>query len=533
MSRHRFLVRSLSLYAQGIRLSLTQKAMTLTEPGNKVTNEHIYRYNTGRFLVNEEYELAKRYSPFDIEALCRIVASLPSVSSPVSQVVKKEGGYNKALLMTAENGRMVIAKVPCRNIVPRQYGTASEVAVLRFVLAWSAHDDNPAHTEYIVLEPSPGRQLSEVWDELEEAQKSILVRKFAELESNLAAVAFPGYGSLYFRNALPAALQKSRHRTIDVDETYCLGPMYHGSWPGGFAADPEQYAQFSGPWKSLTHLAHDFVNQGIFQIEHYKSSYAGRGPHFGTPEEHIDTLHRAKQVMPLLTELPALQRHGGPVLCHPDFHPGNIFVCRQEPTRVDGIVDWQYANILPRFMNVRWPLFLTMGCDAEEAGQEDPKCEAQRRHEEAMRIKCYEAALVKSHMEPYLDLPEPDVAVRKLFTLCSDTYRDGILPIRDCLVKLFQYWKQLGLSKECPYHFSTAEIAQHERQWTEYQDWLTLRESTHGLLKSNDGGWIPPGVNFEETKNKHQLLYEHFIRTKMKDMPEEEARKLWFFRERG
>jgi len=74
---------------------------------------------------------------------------------------------------------------------------------------------------------------------------------------------------------------------------------------------------------------------------------------------------------------------------------------------------------------------------------------------------------------------------------------------------------------------------QHERQWTEYQDWLTLRESTHELLKSNDGGWIPPGVDFEETKNKHQKLYEHFIRTKMRDMPEEEARKLWFFRERG
>ena len=106
--------------------------MALTDPGKKVTNDHIYRYNTGRFLVNEEYELAKRCSPFDIDALCRIVASLPSVNSPICQVVKKEGGYNKALLMTAENGRMVIAKVPCRNIVPRQYGTASEVAVLTF-----------------------------------------------------------------------------------------------------------------------------------------------------------------------------------------------------------------------------------------------------------------------------------------------------------------------------------------------------------------------------------------------------------------
>lgn len=282
---------------------------------------------------------------------------------------------------------------------------------------------------------------------------------------------------------------------------------------------------------SLTDLAHDFANQGIFQIEHYKSSSAGRGPHFGTPEEHIETLNKAKQVMPILTELPALRRHGGPVLCHPDFHPGNIFVCRKDPTVVDGIVDWQFANILPRFTEVRWPLFLTMGGDAED-GQEDAKCEAQRKHEEAMRIKCYEAALVKSHREPYLDLPE-HVAVRRLFTLCPITYQDGILPVRDCLVKLFQYWGRLGLSKNCPYHFSATEIAQHEKQWAEYQEWLKLREQTHDMLKSNDGGWIPPGVDFEETKSKHQMLYEHFIRTKMKYMSKEEARKLWFFRERG
>lgn len=112
-------------------------AMALTDPGNKVNIDHLYRYNTGRFLVNEEYELAKRYSPFNVDALCRTVSSLPSVNSPVCQVVKKEGGYNKALLMTTENGRMVIAKVPCRNIVPRQYGTASEVAVLEFGMAVS------------------------------------------------------------------------------------------------------------------------------------------------------------------------------------------------------------------------------------------------------------------------------------------------------------------------------------------------------------------------------------------------------------
>ena len=75
--------------------------------------------------------MAKRYSPFDIGALCNLVSWLPSVGSPIVEIEKKEGGFNKALLMKAESGRALLAKIPCRNIVPRQYGTASEVAVLK------------------------------------------------------------------------------------------------------------------------------------------------------------------------------------------------------------------------------------------------------------------------------------------------------------------------------------------------------------------------------------------------------------------
>lgn len=41
-----------------------------------------------------------------------------------------EGGFNKALLMTAENGKEVIAKLPCPKVIPPRYSTASEAAVL-------------------------------------------------------------------------------------------------------------------------------------------------------------------------------------------------------------------------------------------------------------------------------------------------------------------------------------------------------------------------------------------------------------------
>jgi hypothetical protein len=114
-------------------------------------------------------------------------------------------------------------------------------------LAWSADQSNPVRSEYIVLEKSSGQQLTRVWDTVSESDRVQLIRGFAQMESSLATIQFPGYGALFLRHALPPSLKEDPSRTIAVDDDYCLGPLYHGSWPGGFAADPEEYSQHSGP----------------------------------------------------------------------------------------------------------------------------------------------------------------------------------------------------------------------------------------------------------------------------------------------
>ncbi|KAI9930737.1 hypothetical protein ASPWEDRAFT_471884 [Aspergillus wentii DTO 134E9] len=524
--------------------------VSLSAHGRQICPHQLFQYNNGRFIVNEEYELAKRYSPFDLKALCRLVSDLPQVASPIRSINKKEGGFNKALLMKAENGNTVIARIPCRNIVPREYGTASEVAVLKFVktrsstpvsdvLAFSSNPSNPVGTEYIILDKSPGIQLTKVWDTLSEPDRVKLIREFAQLESKLASIEFPAYGALYMRDALPNAL-RCPGRTIDVDDKYVIGPLYHGAWPGGFAADPEDYAEYSGPWRNLSDFGHSLAQQGIFQIKNFKTSYAGRGPHHGSPSAHIDLLHTVMKLMPVLCASPTLRRHSQPVLTHPDFHPGNIFVSRDDPTIIMGVIDWQFTCIMPRFTQVRWPLFLTppegyqTGLSRPQLRKRFTRANGQRgKQDAALRTKCYEAALVKTHLESYLALTEPDVAVRQLFTRAPFTYRDGILPLRDTLIKISQQWGKLGVREECPYRFSREEVKQHEREYGEYVEWCKLREHTHQLLHSNDGGWVPPEVDFEETQRKHDKLFRHFLKTKMKHMTEQEARKLWFFRERG
>ena len=163
----------------------------------------------------------------------------------------------------------------------------------------------------------------------------------------------------------------------------------------------------------------------------------------------------------------------------------------------------------------------------------DGRHDGERKQVEALRTKCYEAALVKTNLESYLALTEVDVAIRHLFTSCSTTYREGVVPLRDSLIRIFQNWSRFGFQGACPYRFTKEDIFRHEKQIEEYREWLRLREYMHEVLHSNDGGWMPPQVDFEDAKAKHEKLYRHFLRTKKGHMSEEEAKKLWFFRERG
>ncbi|KAF4215038.1 hypothetical protein CNMCM8980_008787 [Aspergillus fumigatiaffinis] len=300
--------------------------------------------------------MSKRYAKFDLDALCSLVSSLPSVSSPISKIEKMEGGFNKALLITAENGKEVIAKIPCPKVVPSKYSTASEVATLEYVrshtsipvskvLAWSCDALNPVGIEYIVMDKARGYQLGEVWGEMNQLQKYKVIQNLVMLESQLASLKFPGYGNLYIRHSV-------RHigRVIPIDDVYCIGPVYNASWFPQFDNKND-----AGPWENLCDLGLALANRGLRHVRH--STLVPRGPHYGSKDEHIQILKSASKIMPMLAGYTPLQRFSNPTLWHDDLHLGNIFVCDEDPTNVLSIIDWQFTSIMPAFMQVQWPSF--------------------------------------------------------------------------------------------------------------------------------------------------------------------------------
>lgn len=131
-----------------------------------ISNESLFSYSSGRCLYNKQARLRERYVSFDISALAKAVAKHVDHGCLESIVKLREGGFNRVLLATMEDGFRAIIKIPYWISIPRTYATASEVATLAFlrskkipvpeVYGWSSVTGNPVGVEYIIMEHVAG-----------------------------------------------------------------------------------------------------------------------------------------------------------------------------------------------------------------------------------------------------------------------------------------------------------------------------------------------------------------------------------------
>lgn len=77
--------------------------------------------------------MSQRYIRFNVNELARVAAEAVGSKSCVEIKKCPDGMFNKALLLTMEDGNQVVAKVPNPNAGRPHYTTASEVATLDFV----------------------------------------------------------------------------------------------------------------------------------------------------------------------------------------------------------------------------------------------------------------------------------------------------------------------------------------------------------------------------------------------------------------
>lgn len=83
--------------------------------------------------MDEAENLQRREIRFDLNKLAKVAADLVGAAQCVSIKKYHDGMFNKAFLLSMEDGREVVAKVPNPNAGVPHFTTASEVAMMDFV----------------------------------------------------------------------------------------------------------------------------------------------------------------------------------------------------------------------------------------------------------------------------------------------------------------------------------------------------------------------------------------------------------------
>ncbi|KAM5490304.1 hypothetical protein MaudMau93_002502 [Microsporum audouinii] len=537
--------------------SLVQRRVPITCRGKPIGHEEIFQYNNGHFLVDEEYQYAKRYIRFNIDKLCNLVTSVVGNGiSSVSKVDKMEGGFHKALLMTLENGTEIVAKIPCPHAGLPMYSTASEAAVLEFVrthttipvpkvLAWSSDPKNPVGAEYIIMEKAKGVQLHTVWGDLSQSGRLRVIESLVLMEKQLLSFQFPAYGNLYFRHSIPESSCVFLHKDIDSAGLYCVGPAADSAWSNDNVLKKGiESSEFdSGPWVNLKCFGEALIKRSLLKgfPSNARKLSACQPINYGSSSAHKKVLGSAMALVPLISSHPILVANSSPTLLHTDLHMGNIFVTEDGPIEITSIIDWHSITIAPKFIQARWPIVVepldgyTRGItppeplpDLEQLDSEEKKI-AIFTHEQNYLAKAYEVCTARHSLHLHNALEVPQI-LKEIYIRGGETITDGIFPLRSCLVDLFHYWQDLGFLEPFPIKFTEDEFSHYNKELPLYEEWYTLKEIVKKALNTDSEGWIYPELDWEEKKRLNEELYQLYLNNALAaDRTMEETRAMWPF----
>ncbi|KAL4886899.1 kinase-like domain-containing protein [Aspergillus karnatakaensis] len=514
-----------------------QEVARISITGKSISREELFTYTNGRFLVDEEHQFTRRYRKFSLDALCDIVATADGSSSRITDIDKLEGGFSKALLMTKEDGTQLIAKIPSRIAGPPFYTTASEVATLGYIRnytsipvprvhSWSADDSDPVQAEYIVMEKATGVPLYERWPTMTELEKLELIKHLTQLEAQLSAIPFPAYGGLYLRTDANRFQHQDLGSDVDKQQLFCVGPSPDCS------IDVDTVAEMSkGSWSSISDFGRSIAKRELSRIAKQSPD---RQPvvHRGSSQEQAHLLENAIALMPLLDSHPTLSQLSQPTLWHTDLHMGNIYVAPENCSQITALIDVQSLSVLPFFLQP--PRDYTRGLVQPvllhnfDSLDNHEKAAALHEWTQAKLAKAYEVSTFLENRPAHNAMAVPRV-FRELFIRLGEASEVGIVPLRECLIQIFQGWSELGFSGNCPYSFSQEEISAHEQQFYKYQEWKEVQQLAQETLNTDAEGWVAPQVDFGKKQSQNRELLAMYIARMAGEKSSEQVRRMWPF----
>ncbi|KAF7180531.1 hypothetical protein CNMCM7691_009822 [Aspergillus felis] len=500
----------------------------------------LFSYTSGRWIYNEALRLAERQLFFNVAQLNRIAAA--SVGRPEQDVscIRKlaEGGFNRVFEITMREGTQVVARLPYPSTEPRIYATASEVATMDFVrlhgvpvpriLAYSATDQNPVGSEYIIMEKAPGNELGKLWYTMTEKQRLKMILEIVKIEALLFSIRLPGYGSIYYEHDLPLSMRRIGVQQAGGNGKFCVGPDAHYKWwqKGRSSLSIER-----GPYSETGDLLESVAKRELEWLSHfgrarfpferlYRELYAYQKVH---PDSHVrnlrDYLQTARHLSPEKKSF--LNR---PMLRHPDLQPNNIRV--SDSFEVVSLIDWQHCSILPLLLQAGPPNYFQNYGDPVSENLIKPQLPPDfdllgETEQEAARMifqrhqlhYYYFAATSKFNDDHFSACMEDEVVPKQqLFQHAGDPWEGDSVTLRADLIRAAQNWGTLCGSTDavCPLHYSPEEINEYLRLEEEQRSADDDMEKSRNCLGVSSDGWVPT-ERYSEAKRMSKKFKEEAI----------------------
>lgn len=266
-----------------------------------------------------------------------------------------------------------------------------------------------------------------------------------------------------------------------------------------------------------------------------------RSPHFSSKSEQIATLQLALEVI-TRTQPPSLpSKFASSTLWHTDLHLGNIYVSPSSPTQITSLIDWQSLSLLPLFHQLRFPEFLSLPEDYEIGGpvpqrpenlheqSEDDRLLAEYEHKQTCLGRAYEAASGFKNKQVHRARLVPWF-FKDFFSRISEVAEEGPAPLRACLIEMSKVWDEAGFAGTCPIQFTAAELANHEREYEDYEIHQRIQDIARDVLDTDSEGWIPPGIDIDAKRQQNQELLQLMMdKSAEYGKTPEEVRQMWPF----
>ncbi|KMU78074.1 hypothetical protein CISG_06836 [Coccidioides immitis RMSCC 3703] len=496
----------------------------------------LFAYTASRWLHLDKPQRDARYIEFNFDRLCEKVLSLCPSGTSIESCQKLEGGFSKAFIIKTNNGRRVVAKFPTSVAGPARYVTNSEVATITYlqcntkvpipaILDWSDDPTNPIGSAYIIMEHAGGVPLQEAWADMPSDKKVKCIGAICTSILPISELDFPAYGSLYFADA--SFLDADSKQKLDNDLKYCIGPHCRGSTYWDCNVGEPRYYTFKepnrGPWRNLSSYASALIDSGLARLSSadHPILCQQRASYQGSVNRHLELLKVGQAVFSELLQHPDIKSNATPTLFHPDLHKRNIFISKDDPTTVTGIIDWQCASVEPAFYYADdVPDFANFAKVPPEGTSESA--------EETLCSQAYE--LGWALLAPRLgETRKIDETLLRPFRYCHRTWRDGFVPFTHELMQLRDAWKELGFKKDCPMPaLSPEEMSFYKEQLGIYNGMLEFRQDMVETLGVEGDGWVSED-RWEGVKKAHQYFYETIMASMENDKDREELRTMWPF----